>query len=627
MKLIKAIQRFSNLSINRRGSFPKLAEPLLVSMLCLLHYVAVAQTGCPGCELMLPDSLQEDTFYLQEFPDGQFRVAYDQSVSFRLPTNTSQVLYLDASLPAGIGINDLSIKSIANLPAGLVWEPSQEGYSLPDERDGCIQICGTPLEYGMFKLEITVTAQVSILSRNATFTRNFYIAPPISVNSGFTMTNNIACGKTSVTFENNNPSHGRAGFSYFWNFDLGNSTTDEHPAVQTYEVPGVYYVDYQAIIDTIGFVLTEVKVAEVACDDFLGTPDLYIRITDPQDNLIFQSNPVDNTNPPLNFPINIKLTTGNYKLEVIDDDSGLNGGDDICGTINFNQLSSGRLDDGDLKVELTLVHPVDTIKVRDSVIVYEVPVPPVVLVEGGTAFCEGDSSLLIASYKNNNQWFKDKLPILSIQDSVLVVKESGEYFVSYTSEVGCVVNSAPVFIDPLPIPGVPVLQQESNLLSIFNEGILPTEHSLRWFQEGNLLENTSFSHCISETGIYGIELTDEATGCNNYYETDFSFDPNGICSTSAEDLSAKLEVIKIFPNPVNDQLFIYLTTRKQLNNAFVKIINSLGQEIDYQLVEKNIGGQQIHFDVSKYPAGLYWIQLQEGNNINSWKVVVKSKRL
>ena len=92
----------------------------LILFLGSLSHPLVAQTGCPDCEINLPDSLQQDTFYLQEFPNGEFRVPYDESITYRLPTNTSQILYLIPSLPAGIGIGKLSIKSINNLPAGIV---------------------------------------------------------------------------------------------------------------------------------------------------------------------------------------------------------------------------------------------------------------------------------------------------------------------------------------------------------------------------------------------------------------------------------------------------------------------------------------------------------------------------
>jgi len=138
------------------------SKSLLIILLVVTNSLSndlIAQTGCPDCTITLPDSLIEDTFYLQEFPDGEFRMPYDESITYRLPVNTSQILFLIPSLPAGIGIGKLSVKSINNLPAGLSWEPNQKSYDLPDERDGCIRICGTPLQFGLFQLEITVTAQ------------------------------------------------------------------------------------------------------------------------------------------------------------------------------------------------------------------------------------------------------------------------------------------------------------------------------------------------------------------------------------------------------------------------------------------------------------------------------------
>ncbi len=608
---------FRFININR--SFQK---PILLLLFLLVNGFLSAQTGCPECAIVLPDSLQEDTFYLQEFPDGQFRATYDESITYRLPTNTSQILYLVPSVPAGIGINKLSIKSINNLPAGLSWEPNQKEYDLPDERDGCIRICGTPLQYGHFKIEVTVNAQISILSQDATFTRDLFIAPPSTTNSGFTMTNNIGCGNTTVTFENNNPSNEKAGYSYSWDFGLGSTSADENPIPQNYTEPGVYPVNYQAIIDTVGYILTEVKVLEAECSDFLGKPDLKIRISDQADNIVFENENIENTDPPVTFPLNLDILSGNYKLEVIDEDSGLNGGDDICGTINFNQLSNGSLEDGDLKVSINIFHPVDTINVVDSVVVYEVPFAPIVSFDGTFIFCEGDSLELSASaLSSQQQWFRDSTPIAGATDPTLKITEDGAYYISTTSEEGCINTSTQAFLGPIPVPDAPVLKQEGNLLAIFNPAILPDPYSLRWFQEGNLLDHTAFSLCISETAKYGIELTNSTSGCSSYFESVYTADESGVCSTAAEDLLAKVADIKIYPNPASDQLFIELTTVTALENSSIRILNMLGQQLDFQIINSNFTEQNFQFNVSNYAPGLYLIQLHDGKDVTSWKVL------
>jgi len=605
----------------KTGSFQK---PIILTLFLLsgFHYSLVAQTGCPDCVISLPDSLQEDTFYLQEFPDGQYRVAYDHSITYRLPTNTSQVLYLVPSLPAGIGIGEIKIKSINGLPAGLSWEPNQKSYDLPDERDGCIRVCGTPLQFGLFKLEITVTAQVSILSQDATFTRNFFIAPPTTTNSGFSMTNNVGCGNTTVSFENNNPSNGAEGYTYKWDFGLGGTSADENPQLQTYSEPGTYPVTYQAIIDTVGYILTEVKVNAASCDDFLGKPDLKIRITDAQNNIVFQNESVDNLEPPITFPLSLDIGAGNYKLEVIDDDSGLGGDDDICGTINFNQLSNGSLEDGDLKVSINIFHPVDTINTADSVVVYDIPFAPIVSFDGAVIFCEGDTLDLSASALSaTQQWYRDSTPVTGATAPNLAITENGGYYIESITENGCVNTSPIAFLGPIPVPSAPVLKQEGNLLSIFNPAILPDPYSLRWFQEDNLLEHTAFALCIEETGKYGIELTNSTSGCSNYFESSYAYDENGICSTSADDLLAKVNNINIYPNPVQTDLFIELELVKSLENATITLSNTLGQQLDYQFINKSSTIQTIQFNVADYPSGMYLVQLRDGVNVTSWKVL------
>lgn len=585
-------------------------------------YNLIAQTGCPSCEIVLPDSIGTDTFYLQEFPDGQFRTNYDESVTYRLPTNTSQLLFLLPDLPGGIGIGKLSIKSINNLPAGLSWEPNQKSYDLPDERDGCIRICGTPLQFGLFQLEITVTAQVSILNQDATFTRNIFIAPPSTTNSGFTMTNNIGCGNTTVSFENNNPSKEQEGFSYQWDFGLGSTTSDENPVPQNYTESGVYPISYQAIIDTVGFILTEVKVLEASCSDFLGKPDLKIKITDSAGTVVFENEAIQNIDPPVTFPLSLDILSGNYQLEVLDGDSGLNGQDDVCGTINFNQFSTGELSDGDLKVSIDIFHPVDTINVVDSVIVYEIPAPPIISFDGNFIFCEGDSLELSASaLSNTQQWYRDSTPINAATEATLKITAAGNYYISTISEEGCINTSSTAFLAPIPVPDAPVLKQEGNLLSIFNPAILPDPYSLRWFQEGNLLDHTVFSLCISETGKYGIELTNSTSGCSRFFESVYSYDENGICSTPTEDLTTAINKIKIYPNPVQFTVNIDLQLSESLKGGTISLVNVLGQQLAVQQLTNGTQEQHIEFDMAAYQAGLYIIQLQSENKVSSWKVL------
>ena len=167
----------------------------------------------------------------------------------------------------------------------------------------------------------------------------------------------------------------------------------------------------------------------------------------------------------------------------------------------------------------------------------------------------------------------------------------------------------------------PFLKQEGNLLSIFNPAILPDPYSLRWFQEDNLLDHTAFSLCISETGKYGIELTNSTSGCSNYFESVYTFNENGICSTPTEDLTAHIENIKIYPNPVQSNLRIELQFNDPLKNGIIRLVNVLGQQLVTQQLDENNPIQFIEFNMESYQTGLYLIQLQSEGRVSSWKVL------
>ncbi len=579
-----------------------------------------AQNACPACEVAVPDSLQVDTFFLQDLPDGSFQMPYEANLSFRLPVNTTEVLYLDPTLPPNIGINSIKISSISNLPAGLVWEPNQSNYDLPEERNGCVRICGTPLQFGLFEVDITVTAQVSILSRDATFNRMLYIAPPSSDNQGFSMTNNIGCGSTEVAFENNNPSEGRTGFSYRWDFGNGDTSTAETPVAQVYDQPGVYPVNYQVIIDTIGATLTDITIVEAGCSDILGRADFYIRLFDELDTLVLETALPDNTNPPISLPLNFRLASSLYRLEIWDDDSGLGFADDLCGTVQFESTTRDTLEDGELMVNLSIVHTPDTVQVVDSVIVHELPVIPTIQLER-TNFCDGDSMLLTASYTENVAWFFEGLPIVAARQTSFWATTAGEYHVSYTSPDGCVIFSEPIFLETIEVPGAPVFTNNENVLSLFNSAILENDFTLQWYQENNLLEETGMEICVSENGLYGLELIDESTGCRTLFETSIVVDAAIDCTSATNDLRNYINQIMLAPNPTSGALKIDMDLTSPIEEVRLSVANVLGQSVYQNAFDRLEGSLTFQIDISEEGAGMYWVILESREGLSSWKVL------
>ena len=55
--------------------------------------------------------------------------------------------------------------------------------------------------------------------------------------------------------------------SYTWEFGDGETSTEENPGEVTYSSPGIYEVNYEAIIDTSGYDLTTIQIVDAGCDD------------------------------------------------------------------------------------------------------------------------------------------------------------------------------------------------------------------------------------------------------------------------------------------------------------------------------------------------------------------------
>ncbi len=601
----------------------RFATPLLTFLLFSFTNVS-GQTGCPGCVVELPDSLAEDTIFLASAPDGEAGIYYAADVGFRMPKTTDPVAATDPNVPAGLSLDKLTILAAVNIPPGLSWEPNQFEFNLPEETDGCFRLCGTPLQPGTFEVQVIVNVQVSIVTQTSTFSFFVYIAPASSSTVGFTVLNSSGCGEVFASFENNLASNGDEGFSYFWDFGNGNTSTEENPGEQTYSAPGIYELSYTANIDTVGFLLTTVSILNVGCGDvavpplFSGNPDLLIKIKDPSGDQIFGTSPINNATTPVAFNVNIPVGEGEYTLEVKDDEFLV--GDESCGSVTFDRFTNDTLEDGDLVVVVQVIHPVLTISATDTIVVFEQPAPPVLSPAEVQPLCDGQEVELVASYDENLQWFRDTNVLFGETSQMLIASEPGGYWVEFTSAVGCKAASEPVEVDFLPIPSVPIFMNENNLLVLTEPGALPEDASLQWFLEGIPIEGaTDQNFCLSEDGTYTLKVTDNATGCSNQFTFFVSFNPNVNCAVATNELTALERTIKIYPNPTNGIFFLSFETALPVGLAFT-IRDLTGRFVLHEAVQA-----QGHFvnamDLSNLPNGVYLLQIESSNGLITRKIV------
>ncbi|MCA0237112.1 MAG: T9SS type A sorting domain-containing protein [Bacteroidetes bacterium] len=597
----------------------------LFSICILLLFIQTlnAQSGCPGCQTNLPANLPEDTLFLQDIPDGQNGLAYSQDISFRMPKTTTPVYAVDSITPPGLTISKIEIVSVDGLPQGLYWEPSQWTFQTADETDGCIKICGTPTESDSFVLTVTVRATVLFLTQEKSFPMRMYVAPKVSTTDGFSMSNFTGCGSTEVSFENNVPSNGADGFSYVWDFGDNTGFEGENPPAHTYTEPGTYYVSYHATVDTAGYILESVRVLEVECVDQLGvgTPDLYLLVKAPNGTVLFNSSPaVDNTPLPYTFPIGLPLGEGNYSIFVADEDSGLKGSDDDCGTVPFNILSGDTLQAGGLKVILNIQHPVEEIESQDTVIVYPVPIAPVLTAPDGLEACAGSGTVvLVSSYGAGNQWFLNGDPIDEANEFLYQPEESGIYQVQVSDVNGCTAISPAAAVSIYELPGSPAFYNYNNSLRLFDTLALPENYGLQWYNGAEALPGeTGFWYCAMQSGTYGLEVTDLTTGCTNFFSQLVVYNPNFDCTIGTKDLNTLS--MAIFPNPAHERLQVRFAEPVS-GDGVLRMWDATGRLVQSFAVTS--GTSVLDVDCSRLPAGMYALEIMTATGKGSVKVVVE----
>ncbi len=590
---------------------------IFYSFILILFFQASNLTAqCPGCIIDLPEDLAEDTLYVGELANGIANDSYDQDLSFRMPKTTTPVSEIDPTIPAGLDINQISVVNISNVPPGLTWESDQDSYNPQENPDGCLKFCGTPLVPGLYVMEVTVEATVVIINQQTSFPLEILIEPAVSNNDGFSINNNVGCGEVTVGFENNVPSNGDEGFTYLWDFGNGITSLDENPSNQTYNSPGTYLVNYQAVIDTSGYILTKVRVNDVGCDDiptgpaWSNNPDMRLQILDQNGVEIYDTDPIDNTDPPVEFFPNLLLTEQIYTMKIIDNDSGINGGDDICIQTSFTIFSDGTMTGSDWELELEIFHPVDTISSLDSVIVYAIPEPPIIITQGATETCAGEAVVLTSSYDFNNQWLLNGMPIEDATEPTFEAEEFGDYQVVHTSDEGCSSTSEITSVLFLENPGTPTFLNENNYLSLLETIVFPSDFEFQWYQDGiPLAGETTSSFCTMESGNYTLEVTDPINGCTSSFSLEVTYDGSLDCFTSTADLINQYQ-LNIFPNPVNDQLTVQLETIETVDLQ-IRVIDLLGRQHGGIIEATTLGRDQIILDqVNDLLPGLYWLELQ-----------------
>jgi gliding motility-associated-like protein len=164
------------------------------------------------------------------------------------------------------------------------------------------------------------------------------------------------------------------------------------------------------------------------------------------------------------------------------------------------------------------------------------PASPVITLNGGTSpICPGQSITLTSSQNFNNQWFRNGIAVPAPEGiaGALVVQDSGNYQVQFTTAAGCAAISSITRIDLLAVPETPVITGPAGICT---GGTARLRSSLlsqnQWQLNGaDIAGATDTIFVASLAGTYSVRVT-------------------GIACTV---VSAPFE-IQVFPNPVQPEV-------------------------------------------------------------------------
>ena len=546
-------------------------------------------------------------------PSGNLMEEYEEDLTFYLPIDTL-VDILGSS--QSIAFEDFHIISIS-LPLGLEWEcnnfENQCHYNPQESQHGCVRVSGTPLQQGLFDVQVTVIAthEASDLvgTEEISFSLPLYIGPGSINNDGFSMSNYSGCTPLEVNFTNNNP--GLA--MYEWNMGNNMTTQEENPGTITYYEPGSYVISYDAYsVAETQYNLTNVTIQAASGwgwdpEDILSNaPDPYFLILDQQGSEIYLSTFIENQNFPVSYDVNINLQPNqNYTIQVYDDDGSFAGDDDYLGQVTFNSNNlNGVLNDGDLMVSYSTeeVNPSPIISVFDTVYVYEYPEEVEIIYDEDLPLF----SLVGDSLDLNYQWNIDDIPVALANNITHTPTQSGYYSLSIVNNDGCGSSTESILSVICYETYSPSVDVENNMLYCNN----PVNFDCQWYLDGIIILGATTNELLANShGEYSVVQTDE-WGC--IYESDpFTFTPSDINNN-------EIQSIEVYPNPFTSNLRINLSNIESEVN--ISLYDNKGA-----LVRNYINVFQNEFTINRanLKNGIYSLKIQN-QHINIRKKIIVS---
>ena len=570
----------------------------------LIMSIKLSAQCTPNPSLFTNPGIEPDTM-----PVGYANNFYDENVYFMLPLDTQ-----------GFAYQNIEISSVVGLPIGMSWECDMVAngcnYVPANNQYGCIRLYGTPIQTGNFSAIVNITATLSVGIYPTTMSSPITILPDTSTGGGFNADITNGCLPVTVNFTNNNP-----GLMYYdWDFGNGNVSSLENPGPQTYTQEGVYIVDYKAWSDTnFYYILNSITITSVPDQSNYGTlvndydPDLYFILYDNNNVQIYQSEVIDDTQPPITYSIpNLNLSNADYELHLWDKDSGWFGldPDDDLGVVPFNgyggsgsasaPFSGGGNTAFDYSV--TTIPPNFSTQASDTIYVHSYPTKPNVDSIG--------TNLSIDSSYYAMQWYKDGQIIAGASDSAHTASGTGYYHIVVKNENGCEIASDSIFII--------VCNYFFGININVNGNVVwtdSTQYNFQWYYQGNPIPGAINNIYFADTSGYYYVVATDSFGCQSNSNPVFVDIPTD--TTGISEISILSKHIKVFPNPSYGEFNIHFDMPLRSKHCEIEIYDQRGLLLQKETMGRVLIDDVKKIDISNYPSGIYVLNIRlEKGNIN-----------
>ncbi len=236
------------------------------------------------------------------------------------------------------------------------------------------------------------------------------------------------------------------------------------------------------------------------------------------------------------------------------------------------------------------------------------------IITGETAYCSGITQRYSINPVGGAEGYLwtysgDGNPVGEGTSITLTPTSSGVLRVVALSECGSgVARTLSLSVRALPKP--PVITRKNDVLtSNYNSGN-------QWYYNGQPISGANGqSLAIEEKGNYSVEHTN-VNGCTSMSEV------MEVVSVSIDEKEIGLELFHVYPNPNEGHFTIEIQSSKK-EDIILKIVNILGQTVEEHILNDLYGKRVLKSDLSKLDKGIYIINLYQGDNVISRKVMVQ----